>query len=171
MPRNVAPEREHFGGADGLISETINGKSRYFWRCMHCNWELGGRNFQNNKARIHLSGDPTLRSGLVSRICHAAPDNIKLRFATLERTKRANKASRAEKRRRSQVLLAGNKSKDTTTGTPTKQSRLGYHKKLTAEHVDKKWGEAFFGLDIAPRKVDNPLFRNAIDATKRARAG
>ena len=167
MPREQGPERQHFGGKDGLISETKLGKTRYFYRCMHCGWELGGKNFQNNKARIHLSGDPVLRNGMVTRVFPADPDNVKTRFANLERQKRSSKKSKAEKRRRSEVLMAV-KNQDLT---PTKQSRLKYKQKLSGDYVDEVWAEAFFGLDIAARKVDNPLFRSAIEATKRAKSG
>ena len=167
MPRETGPERQHFGGANGLISETILGKTRHFYRCIHCGWELGGKNFQNNKARIHLSGDPGLRNGLVSRVCTVAPENVKSRFANLERLKRTAKANKAEKRRRSEVLLAVK----VQELTPTKQSRLKYKRNLTSDYVDTLWAEAFFGLDIAARKIDNPLFRSAIEATKRAKSG
>ena len=168
MPRELAPERQHFGGPDGLISETRLGKTRFFWRCIHCSWEMGGRNFQNNKARIHLSGDPTLRSGLVSRVCTVAPENVKAKFANLERVKRENSKSSREKRRRSEVLLAAKGHADTT---PTKQSRLQYKNKLNNDYIDDAWAEAFFGLDIPARKIDNDLFRRAIAATKRAKTG
>ena len=85
MPREVGPEKRPFGGEDGLITESTGGRTRHFWRCAFCNWEMGGKNFQNNKARIHLSGDHNLRNGLVSIVCNGAPDNIKEKFAALER--------------------------------------------------------------------------------------
>ena len=96
MPRELGPERQHFGGADGLISETRLGKTRFFWRCMHCSWEMGGKNFQNNKARIHLSGDPSLRNGLVSSVCTVAPEYVKTKFVNLERGKRDTKKFNVE---------------------------------------------------------------------------
>jgi len=37
--------------------------------------------------------------------------------------------------------------------------------------VDNAWGEAFFGLDIAARKIEHPLFRGAIEATQRSKSG
>ena len=168
MPREPGPKRAHFGGQDGLISETRLGKTRFFWRCMHCSWEMGGKNFQNNKARIHLSGDPGLRNGLLSQVCTVAPNNVKAMFAGLEKSKRAAKERREQKRRRSEVLLAAQSHADTT---PTKQTKLRYRPKLSNDYVDNAWAEAFFGLDVAARKIDNDLFRKAIAATQRAKAG
>ena len=106
MPREIGPERTHFGDTEGLFTE-INGElTRYFWRCIHCGWELGGKNFQNsNKARIHLSGDPTLRTGFISRLCVTAPNEVKQQFATLERTLRAARKKKVKKRKRAKVLL------------------------------------------------------------------
>ena len=167
MPRSLGPERAHFGGEGGLISETSLGRTRYFWRCAYCNWEMGGKNFQNNKARIHLSGDPNLRNGLVSRVCHSAPNNIKQQFSAIERSKRDNKRRASAKRRRAKELLGTVKTERTT---PTKQSRLAY-KGCTNEEVDRLWGEAFFGCDIPVRKIAHPLFRNAIAATQRSKSG
>ena len=167
MPREVGQEKRHFGGKDGLITETTGGKTRNFWRCEFCSWELGGKNFQNNKARIHLSGDHSLRNGLVSRVCIAAPDDIKQKFSALERVSRENKLNRKAKRSRGKELLGANKK----AKSPTIQSKLAYRSKATAEEVDHAWGEAFFGLDIAPNKIDHPLFREAIAKTKKSRAG
>ena len=168
MPREVGPEKRHFGGEDGLISETTGGHTRCFWRCAFCNWEMGGENFQNNKARIHLSGDHTLRNGLVSQVCNAAPDNIKQKFTALERLSRISKAKKKAKRQRAKELLGGNKK---SKNSPTRQSKLGYRNKVSAEEVDLAWGEAFFGCDIPVAKIDHPLFREAIAMTKRSRSG
>lgn len=167
MPRSLGPERAHFGGEGGLVSETSLGRTRYFWRCAYCNWEMGGKNFQNNKARIHLSGDTNLRNGLVSRVCLTAPDHVKQQFSAIERLKRDNKRRASAKRRRAQELLGTVKTESTT---PTKQSRLLY-KSYTNEEVDRVWGEAFFGCDIPVHKVALPLFRNAIAATQRSKSG
>ena len=167
MPREVGPERAHFGGELGLITETSLGRTRFFWRCSYCSWEMGGKNFQNNKARIHLSGDMNLRSGLLSQVCSAAPDNIKQQFSALERVSRDNKQRRAAKRKRAKELLSANKSAD--KNTPIKQSRLRY-RRVTGEEVDHAWGEAFFGCDITVNKVDHPLFRQTIMMTKKNKA-
>ena len=167
MGREVGPERRHFGGEDGLITETTGGRTRNFWWCEFCSWELGGKNFQNNKARIHLSGDHSLRNGLVSRVCSAAPDRIKQKFTALERVKRDRKRTRIAKRARGKELLAKNKK----SRSPTHQSKLGYRNKATAEQVDHAWGEAFFVCDIPVAKIDHPLFREAIAITKKSRAG
>ena len=161
MPREVGPEKRHFGGEDGLITETTGGRTRHFWRCAFCNWEMGGKNFQNNKARIHLSG-------LVSIVCNAAPDNIKEKFSALERLKRVAKAQNKAKRQRADELLGKNKK---GKPSPSRQSKLGYRNKATAEEVDLAWGEAFFGCDIPVAKIDHPLFRQAIAMTKRSRTG
>ena len=168
MPREVGPEKRHFGGEQGLITESTGGRTRHFWRCAFCNWEMGGKNFQNNKARIHLSGDHNLRNGLVSIVCNAAPDNIKEKFAALERLKRANKAQNKVKRQRADELLGKRKK---GKSSPSRQSKLGYRNKASGEEVDLAWGEAFFGCDIPVAKIDHPLFREAIAMTKRSRSG
>lgn len=166
MPREVGPERNHFGGEGGLVTVTHLGRTRYFWRCDYCNWQMGGKHFQNGKARIHLSGDASLRNGMISTVCHAAPDNVKKKFSDLERLKRQQKQKRFAKRQRANELL-----KKSSDGTPPqKQSKLlGYRTKVNAEEVDKAWGQAFFGLDIPAAKIDHELFREAIELTKRSR--
>ena len=168
MPRDVGPERRYFGGEGGLITETHLGRTRFFWRCQFCNWQVGGKNFQNAKARIHLSGDPSLRNGIVAFVCPTAPDDVKKKFADLERAKREQKQKRFAKRQRAQELLGQNEK--AASGTPPqKQSKLRYRNRATAEEIDKAWGEAFFGLDIPAHKVDRPLFREAIRLTKKAK--
>ena len=42
---------------------------------------------------------------------------------------------------------------------------------LADDQVDLAWGEAFFGLDISIGKIQQPLFREAIAATKRINIG
>ena len=81
MPKHVGPERAHFGGEYGLITETReNGRPRYFWRCSHCNFQLGGKVFPNEKARIHLSGDASLRNGMISMVCSLVPEDVQKQF-------------------------------------------------------------------------------------------
>ena len=164
MPRQTGPEREHFGGEDGLCTEICRGKTRYFWKCNHCDWVLGGKNFQNCKVRIHLSGDPSLRNGIVSAVCPRAPENVKQQFTLLTHTKRMEKRLRSQKRKRSLELL--------NNSPVTKQTRLRVTAEtLVDEDVDDSWGEAFFGLDIVSFKIGHPLFREAIAATKRSKTG
>ena len=166
MPQRAGPERAHFGGVDGLVKETSNDGTRCFWRCMHCDWEMGGKTFQNAKARIHLSGDPSLRNGMISRVCTAAPEEVKNKFKLLEMEKRKAKMLKTEKRKRAKELLSASK------GSPaTKQTKLRCASKMTLldDHVDNAWGEFFFGLDVAVGKVDHALFKNAIAATKRSK--
>ena len=55
MLRQVGSEREHFGGENGLYTEIAHGKPRYFWRCKFCNWELGGKNFQNENPKYLIN--------------------------------------------------------------------------------------------------------------------
>ena len=104
MSRQVGPEREHFGGEDRLYTEVVHGKPRYFWKYNHCNWELGDKNFQNSKERIHLSGDPSLRNGLISVVCPRDPDEVKRRFTLLEQSKRMETQLRCQKRKRGLTL-------------------------------------------------------------------
>ena len=166
MPHDTGPEREHFGGEDGLYTEICGGKVRNFWKCIHCNWELGGKNFQNSKARIHLSGDPALRNGIISNVCPTAPDEVKQQFRELEQIKRSEKTVRDQRKSRMRKLL------DSKSPSPAKQTRLGFKiHDLTDDEVDDAWGEAFFGLDIACGKIENPLFKEAIVATQRSKSG
>ena len=138
---------------------------------MHCNWELGGQNFQNAKARIHLSGDTSLRNGLISIVCANAPDDIKKQFTLLEKQKRLEKEQRAKKRKRQNELL-GISSPASSPASRARQSRL-FHgaPTLADDDVDNAWGEAFFGLDISVGKIAQPLFREAITKTKRSKFG
>ena len=143
MPRQVGPEREHFGGEDGLHTEIAHGKTRFFWKCNFCNWELGGQNFQNSKARIHLSGDASLRNGMISVVCPLAPDDVKRQFTLLEQieqTKRMETALKRQKRKRGMELL------NCSLNSPsTKQTKLrAAPPALVDDDVDDSWGEAFF---------------------------
>ena len=168
MPRTIGPERDHFGGEDGLCTEICNGQYNYYWKCMHCSFRLGGKNFPNAKERIHLSGDPSLRNGLISIVCSNAPDAVKTQFGLLVRTKRLEKEHRLKKRKRRDELLRSNK----TAISPLKQSRLAVTPPSLADDVvDDAWGEAFFGLDISVNKIQQPLFREAITATQRSKIG
>ena len=88
MPKDAGPERKHFGGDKGLITEVSGGKTRYFWRCNFCKHEIGDKSFPNAKARVHLSGDVTLKTGLISVLCPKAPSDVKEQFALLEKTRR-----------------------------------------------------------------------------------
>ena len=167
MPREAGPERAHFGGENGLITEIANGKPRYFWRCMHCNHEIGGKVFPNARARIHLSGDPDLRNGMVSQVCQQAPEEIKTQFALLHRTKLMAAENKAKKRKRAKELMRSKFASANGVNSPAKQQKLQFMPKmLHDDDVDDAWGRAFFGLDIATHKVQNDLFKEAIECTK-----
>ena len=171
MPREIGPERAHFGGEGGLVTETSLGKTKCFWRCQYCHWTMGGKNFQNAKARIHLSSDQSLRNGMVAQICTAAPPEVMQQMSKLERTKRANKVKRAAKKRRAHELLNLQQRQRAAAETPPrKQSKLELNRRATQDEVDRAWGEAFFGLDIAAAKIDNPLFREALHMTKKSKS-
>lgn len=171
MPRHVGPERAHFGGVNGLITETQNGCTTYSWKCMHCGWKLGGKNFQNVKARIHLSGDLSLRNGMISKVCDKAPPEIQKQFTALEKEKRIGKDQQSRSRKRAQELL-----QSSPAIVPSKKSRLQQRlpfvsEILSGEQVDDAWALCFFGLDIAPNKLIQPLFREAITATQKSKKG
>ena len=86
MPRKLGPERAHF---EGPIQETnASGTSKYYWRCNYCTYQVGGKVFQNRKARIHLLGDLKLRNDIVAKVCDKAPEEIKQKFAELVTAKR-----------------------------------------------------------------------------------
>ena len=105
MPRGIGPERIHFGGEDGVVVQIKNGKTSYYWECMHCQWRMGGKVFQNAKARIHLSGDVRLRTGIINTVCKNAPKEVMEQFAKLERTKRKEKNLKLISRKRASELL------------------------------------------------------------------
>lgn len=170
MPRNVGPERAHFGGLGGLITETQNGNATYSWKCIHCGWRLGGKNFQNIKARIHLSGDASLRNGMISKVCDKASSEIRKQFTALENEKRLAKDRKMQTRKRSQELL------QSSPGAISKKSKIQPRlpfssESLPAAQVDDAWALCFFGLDIAPNKAIQPLFREAIAATRKSKKG
>ena len=73
MPKKAGPERAHFGGEKGLISDQRGDAITYYWKCMYCGWKVGGKCFQNKKARVHLSGDSSLKTGLIVDVCVKAP--------------------------------------------------------------------------------------------------
>jgi len=105
MPREIGPERAHFGGEDGVVAQIKNGKTSYYWECMHCQWHMGGKVFQNAKARIHLSGDVRLRTGIINTVCTEAPKEVMEQFAKLERTKREDRKLKIISRKRASELL------------------------------------------------------------------
>ena len=169
MPRQVGPERAHFGGESGLIREERNGVVSYYWKCMYCAWKVGGKSFQNKKARVHLSGDKSLKSGLITAVCEKAPDAIKKQFAELERHKRFQIEHKQTSRKRAAELMAIS---PVVIRKRKKQSSLPFTRQsLPNKEVDDAWALAFFGLDIAPLKIDHTLFRNAIAATMQAAPG
>ena len=133
---------------------------------MYCNQEIGGKVLPNARARIHLSGDPELRNGMVAQVCTKAPEEIKTQFALLHSTKMMASQNKAKKRKRAKELL---RSKFSPSGvmSPAKQQKLHFMPKMMRdEEVDDAWGRVFFGLDIATHKVSNDLFKEAIDCTR-----
>ena len=163
MPRSVGPERKHFGGEKGLIHESGPGYDKHYWKCMHCGWQLGGKVFANGKARVHLSGDNSLRNGMIAKVCDKAPDYVNKQFTAICKAKMAAKEAERQSRKRAAALLQSEK-----FGSPAKQTKLGLRRRqlYSDEQVDLCWAKAVFGLDIAPNKVDRPFFRQAIVATK-----
>ncbi len=169
MPKQLGPERSHFGGEHGLITEIVGGTTKYFWRCEFCNWVLGGKCFANAKARIHLSGDPQLKNGQVANLCTKAPDDVKEKFAKLERQKRMEKQQRQMTRKRGlELMQSNNLSSPVNKRRKSKQITLPFtsSQTLSDRKVDDAWGLACFGLDIPPNKLNDPLFRDAFHATQ-----
>ena len=168
MPKNVGPERAHFGGEYGLITEQReNGTPKYYWRCSHCNMRIGGKVFPNHKARIHLSGDVSLRNGIIAQVCTRAPEDVQKQFREIIARKAEAKKRRDEIRKRARELTFAN-----SQSPSAKQCKLSLKVKEVLEDdiVDEAWGRAFFALDIAHNKIGQPFFREAIEATKRAKA-
>jgi len=169
MPREVGPERAHFGGEHGLITQTVNGKSKYFWRCTYCDCELGGKCFPNKKARIHLSGDSTLRNAIIAKVCPTAPDAIKKQFTALVLSKRAERSDAIQKRKRAIEVLNLSPVKKLSKRS---QSKLRLSPiKMADTAVHDAWGLAFFALDIPANKISTPLFREAMVTTQRSSHG
>lgn len=169
MPRKSGPERAHFGGEHGLISETQNGEVTYYWKCMYCGWKVGGKSFQNKKARVHLSGDATLKTGLITDLCTKAPNIVNEKFALLERQKRLEQSLKSQSRKRASELMSISPD---ALRKRKKQSELPFRRdKLPNNEVDDAWALAFFALDIAPYKIDHPIFRQALAATMKAKSG
>jgi len=168
MPRKAGPERAHFGGEDGMITETVGGHIKHFWRCNYCDFKIGGRVFANAKARIHLSGDVTLKNGMVGRVCEKAPEEVQKQFALLERSKRADARNKALTRKRGNEMLAASPSPEQKQKR-SRQTQLPFiHTTLPDTDVDDAWGLACFGLDIAAHKINDELFRDAVRATQRS---
>ena len=172
MGRKLGPEKAYFGGDDGLVTEVTGGATRYFWRCMFCGFEIGGKCFPNQKARVHLSGDSSLKTGLISTLCTNAPEDIKVQFTVLEKAKRAERANQLATRKRGAELM---KSSPTLPSGKRKrvQAKLQFPstQRVSDAHVDDAWGRAFFGLDIPGNKLSDPLFKEAITATRNAKPG
>ena len=172
MGRKLGPEKAYFGGEDGLVTEVTGGVTRYFWRCMFCGLEIGGKTFPNSKARVHLSGDSSLKTGLISTLCANAPEDIKAQFTVLEKAKRAERKQKLDSRKRGAELM--HSSPSLPSGKKKRvQTRLKFPavSNVTDEQVDNAWGRAFFGLDIAVNKLSDPLFHDAVTATMHARPG
>ena len=106
MSRRSGPERAHFGGELGLVTETNNNDSpKYFWRCVHYNYHLGYKIFPNAKARIHLSGDTSLRNGMISQVCTRAPEDVQKKFRAIIKAKEEDRQRKNAKRKRVAELL------------------------------------------------------------------
>lgn len=140
------------------------GTCKYYWRCNYCNFVLGGKAFQNAKARIHLSGDSSLRNGTVAVVCPSAPTHVKKQFQLLVATKRAEiKDENARRKRKGELLKLP---------TTKKQSKLRVGEPaMPDDMVDECWANAFFGLDIPSNKINSSLFKEAVAATKRSTPG
>ena len=166
MPRRSGPERAHFGGELGLVTETsANGSPKYFWRCVHCNMHLGGKIFPNAKARIHLSGDSNLRNGMISQVCTRAPEDVQKKFRAIIKQKEELRQRKNAKRKRVAELVEAR-----NFDSPDSQCKLTMSRRnlLSATEVDEAWGVAAFTMDIAPSKINSPFFRDAIQTTMRS---
>ena len=160
--RKLGAERKHF---DGLFVEKIGSVERNFWKCMHCGHEIGGKGFPNSKARIHLSGDVSLRNGSISVLCMKAPEEVQHEFAALVRKKRAAKEQRiATQKRAAQLMSVVTNMTDTPSPARRKRRRQGtlpFVSTTVDDDVDLAWAKAFYGLDIPPAKISNILFFKA----------
>ena len=136
---------------------------------MHCGFQLGGKCFPNAKARIHLSGNSSLRNGSVSQLCTKAPEEVNRQFTLLEQTKRSAKHQKDVQRKRATELMCATPSPVIKRNRRI-QGTLPFHRQIAKDDdVDLAWGKAFFGLDIAPAKISHPLFREAICTSQQSR--
>ena len=166
MPRERGVEREHFGGEDGLVTEIVNGITKYYYRCSYCDYRIGGKSFQNEKARIHLSGDPTLRNGRIANVCTKAPKEVNEKFQLIVKQRRMDRKEMIDRKRRRAELLSPKQIR------VPKQSKLRISPvKLQDKYVDECWAKAFFVLDIPINKIGEPLFRQAVEATTKSKTG
>ena len=159
MPKRCGPERNNFGGEFGLITETrSNGKPRYYWRCSHCNFELGGKVFPNEKARIHLSGDASLRNGMIAVVCPRASEDVQQQFREIIAEKRAAKLKEKQCRKRARELTSA--ILQSASASPAKQSKLFLKrgKQLEDDEVDEAWARAFFCAGYCTQQNWSRLF-------------
>ena len=176
MGREAGPERAYFGGQDGLVVEKSGGVTKYYWRCNFCGYKLGGKHLQNRRARIHLSGENSLRNGTISQLCTMAPDKIKKQFRDLEIKNRTENALQQAQRKRWRELFSASPSMRGNTNAgqrkrSRRQSQLHFDMVTPKEQVDEAWGRCFFGLDIAPNKIEDNLFKEAIVVTATTKSG
>ena len=176
MGREAGPERAYFGGKDGLVVEKSGGITKYYWRCNFCGFKLGDKHLQNRRARIHLSGDSSLLNGTISQLCTMAPDAIKKQFTALELKNRGEQELLEAQRKRGRELMHASPSISSPSGQhknkrSRRQSTLPFEVVTPKEQVDEAWGRCFFGLDIAPNKIEHDLFKEAIVATASTRSG
>ena len=141
------------------------GVTKHYWRCEFCDYILGGKSFQNAKARIHLSGDPALRNGSIATVCSMAPTKVKAQFAALVHAKREQAQQANEKKKRKGEML-----QQPSVFKKQAKLRLG-NTMVCTDLVDESWATAFFGLDIPANKLAHPLFKEAVAATKRSAPG
>ena len=180
MTAPIGPERAHFGGVDGAICVTRGSKTTWYWECIHYKWRIGGKDFQNSKDRVHLSGNVTLRSGLISQLCDKAPEHVKEQFTKLEIKKRKEKIAKSLNRKRAVELLAsspqlataGSAEKLQPKAKRSSQSTLPFtSRKLLNSEVDDVWTRVCFGLNLTPNQIGHELFREAIVATSKSKIG
>ena len=146
---------------------TIDGEGNktYHWKCQYCDFKLLSKQFSAAKARIHLTGDVQLRSGLINQVCTSSPTEVMCQMSAMIAAKRDRRtlkaASRSHKRELTNATMRADAGKKQTTIDT-------YAPPATSTSVDQALGEMFFGLSIAPNKANSPLFTKAIDAVKAA---
>ena len=76
---------------------TIDGEGNktYHWKCQYCDFKLLSKQFSAAKARIHLTGDVHLRSGLINQVCTSSPTEVMCQMSAMIAAKRDRRTLKA----------------------------------------------------------------------------
>jgi hypothetical protein len=167
IPRKACSSHANFGGTNGCIGDVDHeGNATAHWKCNYCSFKLLSKQFGSAKARIHLSGDVSLRSGLITHVCEAVSTQVMSEMHDLIVLKKKSSAAKSNKTVHKREMIVA---KHRTQASAKKQITLiDMVPNCTATDVDLKVGEMIFGLDITPFKAAHHLFKDAMYAVEPA---